>query len=216
MILDRTCKTCYCTFPGGPRAYYCPSCRVEQKRQAKARYLQKKRLGIGIRHIGSTDRCERCSELYTVESGLQRFCPNCQPIHAAEYDAKTGLSFYHSNKENINPTRNERRRKGPINCVYCGKEFDPGNSSITCSDSCRRSDLNRKQREARYLANGPIRPEGTYSIPQIAKTIGKNRITVLRWYNAGKLPSPVGLDKRGHPYWLHETIDHLLTNKKPK
>lgn len=165
MILDRKCLSCSTNFPGGPRAYYCPACRVDRRRQAKARYQQKKRLGIGIRHIGSTDRCERCNELYTVESGLQRFCPKCQPIHAAEYDAKTSLSFYHANKEGINPVRNERRLKGQRKCVWCDEIFDSKYGRVTCSEECKRQHYNRWQRENRKRMSAQSSPDNKALTP---------------------------------------------------
>lgn len=35
MLLDRICKECDRSFEGGPRAYYCPDCRIERKLQNK-------------------------------------------------------------------------------------------------------------------------------------------------------------------------------------
>lgn len=108
-LLDRVCRECDRHFQGGPRAYYCPSCRKERQRQQGAAYQRRKRAGT-IRPLGSVDTCERCGESYTVEGGLQRFCPDCQSIQAAEHDRETSLAFYYENKERINPVRNERRK----------------------------------------------------------------------------------------------------------
>lgn len=146
MIQDRKCKQCGILFQGGPRAYYCPSCRVVRKKEAKAEYLKRKRRGES-RSIGSTDTCERCGNEYIVEGGLQRFCPECQPIHAAEYDRKTALTFYHNNKERINPPRKFKRRKRDNKCRWCNKEFEPINGSVTCSNDCRRQYLKWYLRE---------------------------------------------------------------------
>ncbi|MDT2182425.1 hypothetical protein P7H07_19215, partial [Paenibacillus larvae] len=46
-----------------------------------------------------------------VNAGLQRFCPDCQPIHAAEHDRRTSLEYYTANKDTINPARNQKRRE---------------------------------------------------------------------------------------------------------
>lgn len=148
MIQDRVCKACGATFQGGPRAYYCPKCRVIRKQEAKARYLNRLKSG-DVRRIGSIDKCDRCGSPYTVESGLQRFCPPCQPIHAAEHDRQTALEFYRQNQKKINPVRNIRRRKRDNRCVMCGKFFATSDGRNTCSPKCKRLRGNQLQREHR-------------------------------------------------------------------
>jgi predicted nucleic acid-binding Zn ribbon protein len=119
----------------------------------KAAYRARKRSGQ-VRHLGSFDQCERCGKDYTVESGSQRFCPECQPIHAAEYDRQTAILFYHDHKDRLNPVRNERRRVDPTRiCLVCGTEFNHGGTvSLTCSTKCRRDYYNQKHRE-KYWPN---------------------------------------------------------------
>lgn len=146
MLQQRICNTCSKSFDGGPRAYYCPSCRADRKREAKARYQERKRNGA-VRPIGSVDACEMCGDPYAVEGGLQRFCPTCQPIHAAEYDRQTSLPFYHKKKDRVNPVRNEKRRIRSNRCLWCDKEFEPVNGSTTCSYECKRLLANKRQRE---------------------------------------------------------------------
>lgn len=109
-LQDRTCRQCGNTFEGGPRAYYCPTCRAERTRKTYAEYKRRKRQGK-TRALGSKDTCERCGKTYTVKGGNQRFCPECQPIHTAEYDRRTSLEFYRKHKDRINPTRNQRRKE---------------------------------------------------------------------------------------------------------
>lgn len=146
-LLDRVCRECDRHFQGGPRAYYCPSCRADRQRQQWASYQRRKRVGK-IRPLGSVDTCERCGESYTVEGGLQRFCPDCQSIQAAEHDRETSIDFYHLNKEQINPPRNERRRIGSRKCEWCGEEFDHrGTKRLTCSDEHQRLLKNKKWNE---------------------------------------------------------------------
>lgn len=143
MIKDHICRECGCSFQGGPRAYYCPVCRVVRQRQQNASGKAKERKGL-TRKLGSIDICERCKKDYIVNAGLQRFCPDCQPIHALEYDRETSLPFYHQNKERINPVRNERRRAGELSCDWCSKPYIQVNSQLTCSEECKRQLKNKK------------------------------------------------------------------------
>lgn len=216
MIQDRECRECKNKFKGGPRAFYCPVCRHERRKQAKAAYQKRKAAG-DHRPIGSVDKCERCGKEYTVEGSLQRFCPECQPIHTLEYDRETTLPFYHENKGRINPVRNIKRRKRGNICAWCEKEFEPVNGSTTCSEECRRLDHNRYQRErGKRIRSEHARPVGSYTISEIALEIGKNKTTVLNWYNTGKMPEPDGYEKRGNPFWLYETIKNLIETKRKK
>jgi hypothetical protein len=172
---------------------------------------RKRKLAGKVRSLGSTDKCERCGKIYTVEAGQQRFCPECQPIHALEYDRDTSLPFYHEHKENINPKRNVKRRVRDNKCAWCGKEFEPINGSTTCSEECKRQHLNRYRSEwGKEVRAKHATPENAYTLTKIAKEIGRNRTTLLNWYKAGKLPEPDGYEKRGNPYWLRETITEIL------
>jgi len=145
-IRECTCLTCGAIFNGGPRAYYCPTCRVERQKEAVKQYRQRKKLG-NHRPLGSIDRCEKCGNEFTVSSGLQKFCPNCAPIHAIEYDRETSITFYHDNKDNINPKRNERRRIPARKCKWCGKEFIANSRRLYCCNRCKQNAENKKQRE---------------------------------------------------------------------
>lgn len=109
MLLDRVCRECKRSFEGGPRAFYCPECRLERQRKSDRESKARSRKGQ-TRKLGSDDNCERCGKVYTINAALQRFCEECQPIHHKEYDRITSLEFYHENKDNINPVRNKRRK----------------------------------------------------------------------------------------------------------
>lgn len=135
MLQDRICKQCGISFTGGPRAYYCPNCRVERTKTTNRDYKARKKNG-NVREIGSIDICNMCGEKYTVNGGLQRFCTNCQKLHSMEYDRNTGLKYYHLYKDQLNPIRNLRRRIGPVKCYWCGKEFESHNTKLTCSPEC--------------------------------------------------------------------------------
>ncbi|MCU6709375.1 hypothetical protein M6D81_11715 [Paenibacillus sp. J5C_2022] len=107
--MARKCRTCSVTFTGGPRAYYCPACREERKRQTTNEYKRRKQQG-GVRPLGSTDKCEMCGGEYIVEGGLQRFCPKCRPVHNKEYDRATSLAYYRENRDWVNPRRYKLRK----------------------------------------------------------------------------------------------------------
>ena len=108
-IYKRVCRECGREFEGGPRAWYCPECRYYRARERAAKY----RKNHFKRKIGSKDVCERCGKEYTVNSGLQRYCPKCAPIVAKETDRRLSLEYYSKNKEKINPQRYLKRRKFP-------------------------------------------------------------------------------------------------------
>ncbi|WP_438497203.1 hypothetical protein [Paenibacillus sp. IHBB 3054] len=202
VIQERTCKDCGCVFQGGPRAFFCVECRAERKRQQKAEYQRRKRSGQ-VREIGSTDKCERCGEEYTVQGGNQQFCEDCQLVHRLEYDAETSLTFYHQNKEANNPIRNERRRIGNVTCVICGIEFDPkGTSRITCSDEHARQYKNEVWRKGYYrVRGGTPMPQGALRMTDISRATGIPYPTIKSRYHAGTLSEPDGFTRTGDPYW---------------
>ena len=105
-----TCRECGKTFPGGPRAWFCPKCRADRRREASRVGKVKERAGL-TRQLGSADQCPVCGQDYIVNSGNQRYCPNCAPDAIRANDAAQGLAYYHANADKINPRRNLARRK---------------------------------------------------------------------------------------------------------
>jgi len=127
-IYDRICRTCGTNFKGGPRAWYCPDCRHEREKERARKYKQ----GPAKRPIGSIDICENCGEEYKVASGLQKYCPKCQPAMHKKVDNEQGTEYYHKivakdkklrskkrrahyakNKDEINKKRREKTRVEP-------------------------------------------------------------------------------------------------------
>lgn len=149
-MLPHICKQCGAVFQGGPRAYYCPDCRIDRQRAQNRAYKQRKRQGL-VRELGSTDKCVRCGANYTVTGPNQRFCPECALIHAREHDQRTSLAHYHQYKHRLNPVRNKRRRKGPRKCAWCNKPFlSPGKRTRYCSPECKRQAINTHWRKRYY------------------------------------------------------------------
>lgn len=141
---NRICNNCGRIFEGGPRALFCPGCRLERQRKQNAEHKARARAGKS-RKIGSIATCTMCHQAYAVSSGNQKYCPNCAPEAVAERDRVQGLEYYHKNKEFINPQRNELRRKAMEKCNECGLEFDPqGTPRKYCSEECNRRHRNRE------------------------------------------------------------------------
>lgn len=132
-IYDRICRECGMSFQGGPRAWYCPSCRNQRKKERAAKYRKE---GY-IRSLGSIDYCCHCGKPYVVQSGLQRYCKSCGEENHKLVDRRQSLDYYNHHKGALNPRRNERRRVPDRRCVVCGKLFQPKGRQITCSAKCR-------------------------------------------------------------------------------
>ena len=135
VIRDRQCQTCGITFSGGPRAWYCPQCRAERKRMQSREQKQRKREGK-VRSVGSVAYCERCGQPYTVNGGLQRYCPEC--AHVALKTAANAISrAWNAAHTTPEQRRAERHRQAAmIQCKVCGKPFIPTNAALTCSKAC--------------------------------------------------------------------------------
>lgn len=145
-IYDRICRECGKGFKGGPRAWYCPDCRTERRRERQRRYQKN---GYE-RHIGDIDYCHHCKKPYTIEGGLQRYCPECGLIHDKMIDKQQSLAYYRTNKDEINPKRNDRRHCPDRTCIICGKPFRPRGQQKTCSEECKKEQrrrLDKKYRE---------------------------------------------------------------------
>ena len=113
----RICRQCGKTFQGGPRAWYCPECREERKKEAGRRH---KRIGTQ-RPLGSVDHCVKCGKEYVVTAARQKYCPDCAAKAIAEVDRRQALERYATVKDAYNPVRYEKRRVKQKFCVRCGK-----------------------------------------------------------------------------------------------
>ncbi|MBS6216644.1 MAG: hypothetical protein KH338_11100 [Oscillospiraceae bacterium] len=109
VVKPRVCRQCGSVFDGGPRAWYCPSCRRERGKEATRRYRAKG--CIADRPLGSTDKCIRCGKEYTVDSARQKYCPDCAYEAVRAVDRPASRAWNQANKETYYPSRNEKRRK---------------------------------------------------------------------------------------------------------
>lgn len=146
-LRDRSCKACGAVFSGGPRAWYCPACRLERRRAQDRAYKARKKEGQH-RPIGSVDVCVVCGQEYEVAGGNQRYCPDCAPEAIAEVDRQQAMEWYEKNKDIINPARKVARRIGERECVICGAGYTAPTATKCCSDACRRELNRQRQRRA--------------------------------------------------------------------
>lgn len=158
MLIKRTCQQCGVSFLGGPRAWYCPSCRIERTRETNARYKQRKRQGK-TRRIGSIDLCSVCGKEYTVSGGLQKYCPDCAPEAIRAVDREQSRAYYQRVKAVLNPIRNDRRRKPPRTCLVCGASIPP--TKKFCSEVCRKAHVQAvaRRRSRSYRLERSQRPD---------------------------------------------------------
>jgi hypothetical protein len=129
-LRPRTCRTCGAIFSGGPRAWYCPTCRKEREKSRNRKY----RASGFSRHLGDIDICVICGKEYVVCSGLQKYCPDCAPEAVREIDREQSIRW---NRENdYYAKRKEIPRSGVKVCVVCGREMSPSTNTVTCSPEC--------------------------------------------------------------------------------
>lgn len=144
-IRDRVCQECGVTFRGGPRAWYCPTCRTERRREADRRH---KKNGA-TRPIGSTGRCERCGAEYTVNGSRQRYCKDCADIAVKEAIKPHKQKYNAANRERMAEYKRIMRQNRKI-CAVCGRVFDADTVTVTCSEACAKELQSLRQAEADY------------------------------------------------------------------
>lgn len=130
VIRDRVCVECGCTFAGGPRAKYCPDCRMERRRKADIVYHSRE----SARKLGSTDLCARCGQEYIVRSGRQRYCPECSDEAVRDNINKHKRDYFHDHAEEYVERKRNLKQDRKV-CVVCGKLFNAP-VRVTCSDEC--------------------------------------------------------------------------------
>lgn len=134
VLRERVCRTCGSTFLGGPRAWYCPNCRAERARVANREAKARARAGK-TRRLGSTDICQICGKEYTVEGGLQRYCPECAPA-AIQTIARTQSREWMTDHREEAVARKKEIAKNRRVCTVCGQGFYSRYPSVTCSAEC--------------------------------------------------------------------------------
>ena len=148
-IRDRVCRQCGVTFPGGPRAWYCPNCRQQRYRESKAKYQKRG----PERPIGSTDKCSIFGKEYIVNAGRQRYCPDCAPAAIRENDRAASRQYALEN----NGRKQELRAANLKICVVCGEPFASSTPTVTCSQKC--AAIHKKEIQKKHDAKRSPRKE---------------------------------------------------------
>ena len=105
VVKDRVCRQCGAVFRGGPRAWYCPSCREERQRESSRRYKAKG----PDRPLGSTDYCAVCGKPYIVNSARQRYCADCAYEAVRAVDRPASRAWNQAHKDTYYPAKNAKR-----------------------------------------------------------------------------------------------------------
>lgn len=127
VIRKRVCRSCGVKFDGGPRAWYCPTCREERKKKAQSEYKQRAKMGSS-RKIGEVYKCEICGADYILEGGLQRFCKKCAPIHLKEVENAQSKEWNRTHPEEIKKHKeNEKKRYEEIKADIQYLSANPSN-----------------------------------------------------------------------------------------
>ena len=142
-VRNRVCRQCGATFTGGPRAWYCPSCREDRRREADK---QRKTAGTA-RPLGSTDICKRCGKAYIVSNGRQMYCNDCADIAVKEKVRAHKREYYAENSDALNDHKREVRVDRKV-CIICGSVFDADTPTVTCSPACAAKLRKLRQDEA--------------------------------------------------------------------
>ncbi len=144
----RGCRQCGTEFMGGPRAWYCPTCRIERQRESGRKCRQRTIKGQ-TRRLGSIDKCEVCGKDYIVNSARQRYCPDCAPERVREVDReqghgwlkraveKHGEEYFKDHLKRKREFWHKQNDKKHI-CPMCGSVFVPDKKNKkVCSERCR-------------------------------------------------------------------------------
>lgn len=143
VLRERTCKICGASFMGYPRSFFCPECSAERKKQQKKIYNRRQ----PARPLGSTDICEACGKPYIVNSGRQRYCPECAEDQVNKNVREHKREYMAKNADKSSKLKLDTRGKRYI-CPICGKEFEKHTSAAACSLNCEKELRRRRQNRA--------------------------------------------------------------------
>lgn len=195
VVRQRVCRQCGAVFPGGPRAWYCPSCRRERQTAANLRHKQS---GTN-RPLGSTDCCERCGNPYTVNSSRQKYCPDCAMEAVAEKTRPHKRAYNAERSDQFHARRRELQRGAKV-CVICGRPILADTATVTCSPGCAAERRRLSQETADYKRGRRISPPGSGPSDNGLPKSGVTGVTARRngrWQAVYK----------GHYIGIYDTID---------
>lgn len=156
VVRPRTCRQCGAVFLGGPRAWYCPSCREERTRARDREYKSTRTPG---RPLGSIDICVRCGKEYVVNSGRQMYCPDCAKTAVREKERLRKMVYWEEHRDEYAARKREAAKDSKV-CVVCGKPFSGRGPSVTCSEACANAHK-KAQQLAADVKRGKRKPPET-------------------------------------------------------
>ena len=109
-LYDRLCRSCGKSFKGGPRAWYCPQCRQKRKQKAEKEHKERKRVG-NARKLGEKYPCDICGKMYTLTSGLQRYCDECAKEHLQQVDNAQSIAWNNSHPQGVSSFKQNEKEK---------------------------------------------------------------------------------------------------------
>lgn len=94
------------------------------------------------RPLGSTDICTICGKPYIVESGLQKYCPDCRETATRASIARKKNAYMAEKRKDPEAAAQMREAKqaalSPSLCATCGKPFISKFGAIYCCEACRK------------------------------------------------------------------------------
>lgn len=146
VVKERICRQCGATFQGGPRAWYCPSCRAQRSREAARRFRAKGRKAD--RALGTIDKCVLCGKEYVVNAARQKYCPDCAYEGVRIVDRPQSRNWNAQHKDTYYPAKNAKRHKERY-CIICGALITAKTPTVTCGNpECDKERIRQNQRRA--------------------------------------------------------------------
>jgi hypothetical protein len=133
-----------------------------------------------------------------VESGTQRYCKNCA-AGASRDSIRAHKREYASAYTAEHKAVKEANRTGNKVCIICGKVFDNGKPSVTCSPKCAKELKRRRENEALVRAGKRKTPPDQ----RYASGLPKSGIVGVTARRNGKWQAAY----RGHYIGVYETIE---------
>lgn len=201
VLRERICADCGVSFTGYPKSKRCPDC---QRAADRARSAAIKRNGAA-RPLGSIDQCKCCGADYVVESGLQKYCKSCAKNAVSENVRGHKRQYMQDHSAEFAPAKAENRSFNKI-CVICGKVFDSGLPTVTCSDECAKELRRRRQNES-DLKRGKRKADPLWSLAE--NGVPKSGIPGITWHS-GKWQLKI----RGKYHGLFRTVEEAKIAKE--
>lgn len=115
----------------------CEACQLAINQERHKEYQRAK----PARPLGSTDICTICGKPYIVESGLQKYCPNCREAATRASIARKKNAYMAEKRKDPEAAAQMREAKqaalSPSLCATCGKPFISKFGAIYCCEACR-------------------------------------------------------------------------------